>query len=79
MNITSTKSKYSEFVARYKRYREFTRELQNHALIEYLPKKAITFCGKKLGIMRNNTLILGQMDEIGVVMDYCIYDYRQKG
>ena len=79
MNITSAETKYSEFVARYKRYHEFTRELQNHALPKYLSKDAITFCGKKLGIMRKSTLVLGQMDEIGIVMDYCIYDYRQEG
>ena len=29
--------------------------------------------------MQKNKLVLGHIDEIGVVMDYCIYDYRQEG
>ena len=67
MSMISTDAIYSEYVARYKRYREFTRELQNHVLPEYLSKEAITYCGKELGVMRKDTLVLGQMDEIGVV------------
>jgi hypothetical protein len=78
MSMISADAIYSEYVARYKRYREFTRELQNHVLPEYLSKEAITYCSKELGVMRKDTLVLGQMDEIGVVMDYCIYDYRQE-
>jgi hypothetical protein len=79
MNVTSSEAKYSELVARYKRYREFTRELQSHTLNKYLSKQALQICGKKLEVMRNDTLVLGQMDEICVFMDYCFYDYRQEG
>lgn len=79
MAETSVEAKYSEFLARYKRFREITSDLQNNTLPQYLSKKALDLCGKKLGIMQNHTLVLGEMDEIGVFIDYCIYDYRQEG
>jgi hypothetical protein len=79
MNVITSEAKYSELVARYKRYREFTRELQSHTLNKYISKQAIHICGKKLGVMRNDTLVLDHTDEICVFMDYCIYDYRQEG
>src|SRR4030042_1215390 len=79
MNVISSEAKYSELVARYKRYREFTSKLQSHTLNKYLSKQAIHICGKKLGIMRNDTLVFGQEDEVCIFMDYCFYDYRQKG
>ena len=67
---------YSELVNRYKQLRKINRKL-NNILPRQLSKQAIEKCGQKLGIMNGNTLVLQDMDEISVVMDYCIYDYYE--
>jgi hypothetical protein len=36
-------------------------------------------CGRKLGVLKGNTLVLDDVDQIGTVMDYCLYDYREGG
>jgi hypothetical protein len=79
MNKKLTETNHSQLVARYKEFRKIIVELQNDALLKYVSSKALDVCGNKLGIMRNNTFILDDMDQIGVVMDYCIYDYREDG
>ena len=79
MSGVSVQKKYSELVERYLKFREITRDLQNQALPEYLSKEAIELCGNKLGVMRNNTLVLAHTDEISVFMDYCLYDYWYEG
>lgn len=71
--------KNSQLVAHYKELRKIVFELQNDALLKYVSKRNLNFCGKKLGIMQNNTFVLDDMDQIGVIMDYCIYDYREGG
>jgi len=70
---------HSQFVARYKELRKIIVDLQNNDLLDYISKKALDVCGKKLGILQNNTFVLDDMDQMGVVMDYCIYDYREDG
>ena len=79
MNKNLTETTHSQFVARYKELRKIIVELQNNDLLEYVSKKALNVCGKKLGILQNNTFVLDDMDQMGVVMDYCIYDYREDG
>ncbi len=79
MTENTTEVKNSQLIARYKEVRKIICELQNDALLKYVSKKALDVCGKKLGILQNNTFVLDDMDQIGVVMDYCIYDYRQDG
>ena len=79
MSKNSTEVKNSQLVARYKELRKIIVELQNDALLKYVSKKALEVCGKKLRVMQNNTFILDDMDQIGVIMDYCIYDYREGG
>lgn len=79
MTRNPTEVKYSQLVARYKDFRQITRKLQNDALPKYVSKRALEVCGKKLGVLRYNTLVLANIDQIGVIMDYCIYDYRQEG
>jgi len=70
---------YSELVNRYKRFREITRKLHKDIPQKYLSKKTFSKCGQKLGLMRNNTLIFGDEQDMAVLMDYCIYDYRENG
>ena len=79
MTQTSSETKYSHLVARYKELRKITFRLQNEVLPEYLSKRAFEICGKKLGVLHNNTLVLDNMDQTGVIMDYCIYNYRERG
>jgi len=79
MTKNSTEVKSSQLVARYKELRKIIVELQNDALLKYVSKKTLDVCGNKLGVMRNNTFVLDDMSQIGVVMDYCIYDYREGG
>ena len=79
MTRNPTEVKYSQLVARYKDFRQVTRKLQNDALPKYVSKRALEVCGKKLGVLRYNTLVLADIDQIGIIMDYCIYDYREGG
>ena len=79
MTRDSAKAEYSQLVDRHKGLRNITRRLHNDVLPRYLSKKAFDVCGRKLGIMRDNTLVFASMDQTAVLMDYCIYDYRQEG
>ncbi len=72
-------TEYSKLVNRYKRFREITRKLHSDIPKKHISKKAFNKCGKKLGLMRNNTLIFGDEQDMAVLMDYCIYDYRENG
>jgi hypothetical protein len=73
----STDAEHAQIVDRYKTFRNISRELQNHALQKYVSKRALEECGEKLGFFRRDTLVFADMDEAAVLMDYCIYDYRQ--
>jgi len=79
MAINATKVEYSQLVSRYKQLRKITRKLHNSILPEYLSKKTYNICGEKLGMLRNNTFVFANMDQTSVLMDYCIYDYREEG
>ncbi|OHB65323.1 MAG: hypothetical protein A2168_04520 [Planctomycetes bacterium RBG_13_50_24] len=79
MTKNSSKVENSQLVTRYKELRKIVCELQNNALLKYVSKRTLDVCGKKLGILQNKTFILDDMDQMGVVMDYCIYDYREDG
>lgn len=63
---------------RYKLFRSVGIKL-NGTLVKELPKAAIAESGKKLGILKRNTLLLETEDELSVLMDYCIYHYRRNG
>ncbi len=69
---------YNELVNQYKQFRQITRKLHS-SLPEYLSKKAFNTCGKKLGLMRRGTLVFNDEQEMAVLMDYCLYDYQEKG
>ena len=69
---------HDELVNRYKQFRQITRKLHSD-LPAYLSKKAFNICGKKLGIMRRDTLVFNNEQDMAVLMDYCLYDYREDG
>jgi len=71
-------AEHNELVHRYKQFRQITLKLHS-ALPKYLSKRAFDKCGKKLGIMRNDTLIFDDEQDMAVFIDYCIYDYRENG
>jgi len=79
MTRNPTEVKYSQLIACYKDFRQITHKLQNDDLPKYLSREAFDKCGKKLGVLQDNTLLLDDLDQIGVIMDYCIYDYREGG
>lgn len=79
MTRNFTEAEYSQLVEHYKDFRKISRKLHNDVLPKYLPKRAFDVCGKKLGALRNDTLVLASMDQTAVLMDYCIYDYREDG
>lgn len=79
MNRNLTEKSYLQLVSHYKEIRRIICDLQNGALLNYISKKTLDVCGKKLGVLKNNTFILDDMDQMGVVMDYCIYDHREDG
>ncbi len=62
----------------YKTYRKINRNFQNR-ISETLKKEVVQRCGKRLGLMKGDTLILSDEDEICVLMDHCIYDHYENG
>ena len=67
-----------DLVARYQHLRQATRPITNQ-LIGTLSKKAMQEAGEKLGILRDGVLVFGSEDETGVLMDYCLFDFREQG
>jgi hypothetical protein len=68
----------ARLVRRYQQLRQVAWKLNNEILPEYLPRQAFETCGKKLGIWHRGTLTLEHEDEMGILMDYCIHDFRPK-
>jgi len=68
----------ARLVERYKRLRQIGRELNDKVLPNYLPRQAFETCAKKLGLWQRGTLVLEYEDEMSVLMDYCIHDFRPK-
>ena len=67
-----------DLVARYQHLRQATRPITNQ-LIGTLSKKAMQEAGEKLGILRDGVLVFGSEDETAVLMDYCLFDFREQG
>lgn len=65
-------------LARYRRLRAVGRDLNNR-LVARLSKDALQEGGKRLGILRGDTLVFDTEDEASVLMDYCLYDVRRRG
>ena len=65
-------------VALYKRLRP-TRLRLNDKLVERLSDDMIQDGAKKIGILRDGTIVFENEDETSVLMDYCIYDVYRNG
>lgn len=70
--------KDDELLNRYRRLREVGRNLNNH-LVTLVPKAALLECGKKLGLVQGKTLVLDNEEELSILFDYCLYNYRHGG
>jgi hypothetical protein len=73
------KSDYSRLVDLYKRRGAIIWKLHNEVLPEYLSKRAFQTGGKKLGISQQGTLVFDSENEVGVLMDYCLHEDRERG
>ena len=67
-----------DILTRYKHLRLVSRNL-NDKLVRRLSKDVLHEGGRKLGILKGNTLVFESEDESSVLMDYCIYDVRRNG
>ncbi len=67
-----------ELLNRYKWLREVGRNLNNH-LVTLVPKAALLECGKKLGLVQGKALVLDNEEELSILFDYCLYNYRRGG
>jgi SEC-C motif len=68
----------NKIISRYRRLRAACRDL-NNSLVKRLSKDAMHVGGRKLGILRGDTFVFDTEDQTSVLMDYCLYDVRQKG
>src|SRR5262249_53699167 len=71
-------SAHAHLVPTYLRLRKMGTAL-NHKLVQTLSKDVLDEGGRKLGILKKGTLVLGSEDELAVLMDYCIYNIYRGG
>ncbi len=64
--------------AKYGRHREIQRAL-NRRLTTMVPRAAIEDCARSLGLWEEGTLAFEEEDDVAVLMDFAIYDYRIRG
>ena len=70
--------KDDELLNRYKRLREIGSN-QNTHLVTLVPRAALLECGKKLGLVQGKALVLDNEEELSILFDYCLYNYRRGG
>lgn len=68
----------AELLARYKRLREVGLGL-NHKLLKLLSREEIQEGGRRLGILKKETLVFDSEDMVAVLMDYCLHALRRDG
>jgi hypothetical protein len=64
--------------AKYGSHREIQRAL-NRRLTTMVPMAAIKECARSLGVWEEGTLAFEEEDDVAVLMDFAIYDYRIRG
>jgi hypothetical protein len=69
---------HADHLPRYKQIRKVGLAF-NQLLVRSMTKDEIETGAKKLGLFRNNTLVLDTVDESSVLMDYCLHDVRTHG
>jgi hypothetical protein len=71
-------SDHSGLLKQYKRTREVRFRL-NNLLAKSVPTEILEECGRKLGIFKKGKFVLESMDEMSVLMDYCLYYPQSDG
>jgi hypothetical protein len=63
----------------YQRYRQTGREL-NHKIIEAtVDRETVDYAAKRLGLRKGRQLVLDSEDDLSVLMDFALYEYRSEG
>ncbi|MBM4328140.1 MAG: hypothetical protein FJ118_13370 [Deltaproteobacteria bacterium] len=62
----------------YKRLRKVSSHL-NNSLVLHLPRRAVTESARKLGLRSGKFVVLDDLDELAVLLDYCLYNFRRRG
>jgi SEC-C motif len=71
-------SKYAHLLPVYKRFRQAGVTL-NLKLVKTLSHETLNEGGRRLGMLRKDTLVLDSEDQVSVLMDYCIYNMYKDG
>src|SRR6266542_4126127 len=70
--------KEADLLTRYRHVREKQIQVHQDLLKNYLPKDAMVKSAKKLGIpFKHNTFVFGSSEEMSILMEYCLHDYRE--
>jgi hypothetical protein len=77
MELTTDLAEHS-FLSTYKRLRHAAYRL-NNILTEQLPKPALMAGAKKLGLRSGKFMVFDDPDEISLLLDYCLYNFRRRG
>lgn len=67
----------NECLNNYKRLR-IAGQWLNNTLTQQVSKTALMECAKKLGLLKGKVLLLGGEDELTIVFDYCLFNYRRE-
>jgi SEC-C motif len=71
---------YSKLVERYRRLREISYRLHAKPLLAFVSKGAFEAGAAKLGMKsRDGTIVFDNEDQMGILADYCLYDYVEEG
>jgi hypothetical protein len=59
--------------------REVCFELNNKRLVPSLPKDAIGFAASNVGMLHDNTIVMDTEDQIAILADFAIFNFRVNG
>ncbi len=71
-------SQHADLLPRYQHLRQVGLGLNNQ-LVKSLSREDLYEGARKLGILRNNTIVLDTEDQTSVLMDFCLHDVRRDG
>jgi hypothetical protein len=64
---------HAEVLPTYRKFRQIGIQL-NHSLVKTLSKETLNEGGRRLGILKGDTLVFENEDQTSVLMDYCIHN-----
>lgn len=69
----------SSTVKQYRRYRKVGRELNQKIIETLVDDKILEKAARALGLGKNHRLVLDSEDDLSVLMDFALYEVRQRG